>query len=129
MNTIFGTWVRPEGPAMWLGRSSPRLSVGARIAHDQINSVKSTYLIHGYPNLSVRICWISSRNPLEMDSHRICIDMNSNVTIYHILFRIRIQILPDKIQNKYFEFGFRYSRDLQHSVIMIINLFYRRIYS
>jgi hypothetical protein len=52
----------------------------------------------------------------DVDSNRICTDTNSDVTIYHILFRVRIRI---RIQNKYFEFGFtfEYLFDLQHRVI------------
>jgi hypothetical protein len=44
---------------------------------------------------------VFSRDRVGSDTH----DMNSDVTIYHILFRIRIRI---RIQNGYFEFGFTF---------------------
>jgi hypothetical protein len=43
------------------------------------------------------------------DSDRIRKDTNSDVTINHILFRIRIRI---RIQNGYFEFAFEYLLNL-----------------
>jgi hypothetical protein len=42
---------------------------------------------------------------LGTDSDRIRKDTNSDVTIYHILFRIRIRI---RIQNGYFDFAFAF---------------------
>jgi hypothetical protein len=61
-----------------------------------------------------------------MDSDRIRKDTNSDVTIYHILFRIRI-----RIQNRYFDFGFafEYLLDLWHRVIMNINFICRWFYN
>jgi hypothetical protein len=65
---------------------------------------------------------------IGMDSDRIRTDTNSDVTIYHILFQIRIRI---RIQNKYFEFGitFEYLLDLQHRVITSINFICRWFYN
>jgi hypothetical protein len=61
---------------------------------------------------------------LEMDSHRVRTDTNSDVTIYHILFQIRkyeYVYYRIQIQNGYFEFAFafEYLLDLYHGVITI----------
>lgn len=57
-----------------------------------------------------------------MNLDRIRTDINSDVTIHHILIRIRIWISSNKIQNKYFGFGFIYLHDFEHNIIMIINI-------